>query len=109
MESFYEKILEVIAQYGVFAILFSVVLVLLYRKYESDITRYREKEDKVDTIILKNQEVILTTSENTARILQGISENQKDIQTCLSSMNTEIKVFMEVQKHKNGKSLKRRE
>lgn len=100
MELFYEKVLEMVANYGVFALLFAVVLIMLYRKYEGDADRFKRKEDEVNLTLLKNQEVILATSENTARILMGISETQKDIQSCLTTMNTELRVFTEVQKHK---------
>lgn len=108
MEGFYEKLIESVVNNGVFAVLFTACLVFLYRKYEGDIQRYRQKEDDVNKILLRNQEIMTANQTELSRILDKIDNSQNNLSNCINALSAEFKIFVEISKHKNGvKTLRR--
>ncbi|MDP1615693.1 MAG: hypothetical protein Q8L68_07825, partial [Methylococcales bacterium] len=88
MEGFFEKLLEVVSQYGIFAVMFTVVLVMLYKKYEGDIARYREREDKFDVQMAKTQE-------NISNNLTAIAGSQERVASILNGIDTKTAILLD--------------
>lgn len=105
------EITKIIKEYGLFAVLFIIMLYLLWHKYESDIKRYRDdiqiyrqREEKIDGEILETQKKISDNLSIIAVSQEKIVQTQESILTCMNKMNTEFLIFAEVQKHKDKKT-----